>query len=207
MKSFRIQPNDYLQGHRAENIKAYYHTEYTGWRNVGNPDYLNILKNTFNSYSDDILRTAVEQLREALLEDLPQIPMLLGISPLVVCVVPRAKAENFYYPQQQLFRATVQQVIQQIPIFIDGTRYLLRHTNTKTTHFRRPVPNYNNDGPAPYPGITKDTCHISTEVSDKDILLVDDIYTRGVNVDEDAVNALLDAGARSVTFYAVGYTV
>jgi len=84
---------------------------------------------------------------------------------------------------------------------------LLRHTNTRTTHLRKPIPNYNNDGPDPYPRITRDTCDISTEVLDKSILLIDDVYTPGVNVDEDTINALLDAGVRSVTFYAVGYTV
>ncbi len=35
-------------------------------------------------------------------------------------------------------------------------------------------------------------------------MLVDDIYTPSVNVDEDAINALLNAGACTVTFYAVG---
>ena len=41
----------------------------------------------------------------------------------------------------------------------------------------------------------------------KDILLIDDIYTKTVNIDEDAIQALLDNGARSVFFYAIGKTV
>lgn len=36
------------------------------------------------------------------------------------------------------------------------------------------------------------------------VLLVDDIYTPNVNIDEDAINALLNAGAHTVAFYAVG---
>ncbi len=48
------------------------------------------------------------------------------------------------------------------------------------------------------------TCEISPNVKEKDILLIDDIYTPGVNIDEDAVNALLKMGARTVTFYSVG---
>ena len=64
-----------------------------------------------------------------------------------------------------------------------------------------------NDGPLPYKGITKDTCSISNDVNGKDILLIDDIYTHGVDIDEDAIQALLDKGAKSVIFYAIGKTV
>ena len=59
----------------------------------------------------------------------------------------------------------------------------------------------------PYPGITKDTCSISNEVKNKNILLIDDIYTNNINIDEDAIQALLDKGAKSVIFYSVGKTV
>ena len=45
------------------------------------------------------------------------------------------------------------------------------------------------------------------QVKGKDILLIDDLYTRSVNIDEDAIQALLDNGANSVTFYSVGKTV
>jgi len=34
--------------------------------------------------------------------------------------------------------------------------------------------------------------------------LVDDLYTKGVNIDEDAIQALLDKGAKNVVFYSVG---
>lgn len=59
----------------------------------------------------------------------------------------------------------------------------------------------------PYPGITKATCTISEEVRGKDILLIDDLYTEGVNIDEDAIQALLDNGAVSVIFYSLGKTL
>ncbi|MCF6205161.1 MAG: hypothetical protein L3J59_16105 [Methylococcaceae bacterium] len=58
----------------------------------------------------------------------------------------------------------------------------------------------------PYKGITNDTCHISDNVRGRTIILIDDIYTGGVNIDEDAIQALLDKGARSVYFYAIGKT-
>jgi hypothetical protein len=173
----------------------------------GNPDYLNDLKNTYDDSPEYTLKSAQQKLHNTLREDLPQILRLLGFDPLVVCVVPRAKAENEYSPNQQLFRSTVQMVIRQMPGFVDGTGYIRRHTTTRTTHFRKPIPNYVNAGPQPYPGITRDTCEISPHVKGKHVLLIDDIYTPGVNIDEDAINALFNAGAGTVTFYAVGRVV
>ena len=66
---------------------------------------------------------------------------------------------------------------------------------------------YVNDGSVPYVGITNATCNISDDVIGKDILLIDDIYTRTVNIDEDAIQSLIDKGANSVSFYAIGKTV
>lgn len=203
MYQFQVLANDeYL----STNTKAFYHVPYTGMGKPGNPNYLNVLKNTFNTYTQEELQIAVQELRTVLEEDLPQIFRLLGFDSITVCVVPRAKTEDTYHENQQLFRATVQSVIGQTRGFVDGTSFIRRHTNTRTTHFRRPVRNYNNDGPKPYPGITEQTCEISPNVTGKDILLIDDIYTTTVNIDEDAINAMIKKGARTVTFYAVGKT-
>jgi len=199
MHRFQILANDYL----SVNVDAFYHIEYTGMGNLGNPDYLNTLKNTFNDFSEYRLNSAVQELETALREDIPQVRSILCLNNITVCVVPRAKAENSYHPNQQLFRTTVQKVIKEEG-FIDGTHYILRHTNTKTTHLRRTIAGYTNDGPDPYPGITQDTCTISPNIKGMNILLVDDIYTPGVNIDEDCISALLKIGASSVTFYAVG---
>jgi len=169
-----------------------------------NPNYLNDLKNTYNDFSENKLRLAEQELRSVLQVDLPKLRRLLNIDPVAVCVVPRAKVEKRYHANQQLFRATVQSVVNGLSGFVDGTSYLLRHTNTKTTHLRKPIPNYDNDGPEPYPGITEATCTISSEVKNKDVLLIDDIYTPGVNIDEDAIEAIFNAGALTVTFYSVG---
>lgn len=200
MNQFIINANSYL----SKPTTAFFHVPYTRMGNPGNPDYLNDLKNTFNNFSENMLRSAAQELQNALREDLPQISRSLRFNPIVVCVVPRAKAENAYHRNQQLFRSTVQEVIRLVPDLVDGTSYLRRHTNTKTTHLRNPAPNYIDDGPNPYPGITEQTCNISTEIAGKNILLIDDIYTPGVNIDEDAINALLNTGAKTVTFYAVG---
>lgn len=107
MYRFRILANDYL----SISVDAFYHVEYTGMGKPGNPDYLNVLKNTFNDFPDRKLNFAVHQLQIVLREDIPQIRRILGLDTMTVCVVPRAKAENFYHPNQQLFRATVQKIL------------------------------------------------------------------------------------------------
>ena len=140
-----------------------------------------------------------------LLNDLQKISQLLELKSLTVCVIPRAKAN--YLKSQLLFKSTIGNVVNKINSLYNGIDYITRYINTKTTHFKRPIPNYNNDGREPYPGITNDTCEISSEVRGKDILLIDDLYTKTVNIDEDAIQALLNNGANSVTFYSIGRTV
>ena len=200
MIQFQIPANDFL----TTTTNGFYHVPYMGMGSAGNPNYLNDLKNTYNSFSQHKLQSAANELLNVLNEDLPQIYQLLGFDILTICVVPRAKAENAYKANQQLFRKTVQASIDQKHGFADGINYIRRRTNTYTTHLGERAPNYNNDGPEPYPGITERTCDISADAAGKNILLIDDIYTPGVNIDEDAINALLNAGAKTITFYAVG---
>ena len=201
MKQFRIDPNKYLD----LPVTAFYHVPYTKMGYPRNPDYLNVLKNTFNNFPQPKLLSASQELKKALQVDLPDVVQCLNIDSLVVCVVPRAKAQHVYRPNQQLFLATVQEVVQQATCLIDGTVYLHRHTNTKTTHLKNT--NIKNDGLEPFPGITEQTCDISPEIEGENILLVDDIYTPTVNIDEDAIQALCRRGARTVTFYAVGRVI
>ena len=200
MYNFQISENGFL----SKCINGFYHVPYAGMGSAGNPDYLNILKNTYNSYSQAKLQSAAQRLLTVLKEDFIQIYQLLEYNELAVCVVPRSKAENAYGVDQQLFRESVRRAIAQRHEFIDGTKWIIRNINTYTTHLGDKAPNYVNDGPRPYPGITENTCQITADIKDKNILLVDDIYTPNVNIDEDAINALLNGGAQSVTFYAVG---
>ena len=187
-------------------VQGYYHTHYTGYKSIGNPDYLNDLKNTFNSFSKENmgkLDVAIEELNGVLRTDLSQFPKSLTIS-----VVPRSKSENTYEHNQLLFKEVIKDIIGELG-FQDGSNYIIRHTDTKTTHLAHSPrgAQYAGDGSMPYPDITKDTCNISNAVNNKNILLIDDIYTNGVNIDEDAIQALFDKGANSIIFYAVGKTV
>jgi hypothetical protein len=204
MNRFTIESNRFL----SQNIQAFYHTDFFGYGKPNNPDYLNILKNdNHHHWSVNQLNYAANQLRNILLADLPQILQILQLNTLTVCVIPRAKADNTYRANQMLFKSTIQSVVNQLNDFVDGSNYISRQTNTKITHLRRPIEGYVNDGQSPYRGITTDTCNISSNVRGRDILLIDDIYTKTVNIDEDAIQALLNNDARSVTFYAVGQTV
>lgn len=200
MEKFIITPNEFLR----ESIQAYYRYDYIGYEKVGNPDFLNDLKNQFNTSKISVLQNAVNELEKVLQEDLPVIRNLHDIN-LTVCVVPRAKSEDFYTDNQKLFRKVVSNVVDKLYGFENGTKYIIRHTDTRTTHLNRS--GYGGVGEMPYVGITKDTCNISNEVKGKDILLIDDIYTKTINVDEDAIQALLDYGANSVIFYAVAKTI
>ncbi len=204
MKRFIIESNRFLK----QNIQAFYHTDFYGYGKPNNPDYLNIIKNdNHHHWSDYQLNKAANDLRNILGKDFPQLLQLLEFNTLTVCVVPRAKADNTYRADQLRFQSTVQSVVNQLNGFEDGINYIGRHTNTSTTHLRRPIEGYVNDGRSPYPGITIQTCNISSNVRGRDILLIDDIYTKTVNIDEDAIQSLLNMGAGSVTFYAVGKTV
>ncbi|SMN02473.1 hypothetical protein SPONN_1154 [uncultured Candidatus Thioglobus sp.] len=196
MNKFTIYSNkEYLKS----NIEGHYHTDYTGYKNPCNPDYLNDLKNTFGDNSNEKLESARQKLYDVLENDLSQFNRLL-----TVCIIPRSKAENIYTGNQLLFKKAIQHVMWKLG-FNDGSDYLVRHTDTKTTHLAHSQ--YAGNGDMPYPGITKNTCNISNDVKGKDILLIDDIYTGGVNIDEDAIQALFDNGANSIIFYAVGRAV
>lgn len=199
MQQYIVQENSYL----SKSIIGFYHTDYTGYQSAGNPDYVNILKNKNNNYSSYKLNNAVNELKKVLINDLPNILLSLGLKTATVCVVPRAKAKHSYSENQLLFSSTVSDVVEMFGLFNNGVEYITRHTNTRTTHLHR----YDSDGRMPYKGITRDTCDISSNVAGKDIILVDDIYTKTINIDEDVIQSLLDNGAKTVCLYTIAKTV
>ena len=198
MKGFVITANECLK-HKTT---AYYNCDYIRYQAPGNPDFINGLKNQFDSYSASKLSSDAAQLMSILKNDLPAIYQKHGH--LTVCVIPRAKALHTYSGNQLLFRKTIRNFVNaNSGLFSDGIDYIERHTNTRTTHLK----NYDTDGPMPYKGITADTCNVSSYVKGKKILLIDDIYTATVNIDEDAIQCLYDNGASEVIFYAVAKTI
>ena len=203
MNKFIIEANQFL----SRNVPGYFHADFHGAGQPGNPDFLYKLKNDpHHKWSQQHIRYAISDLNAVPGIDLPEIIKQVEASTLTVCVVPRAKTETSYRPNQLLFKATVEVYARSAPGFADGSSFIIRHTNTRTTHLRQPIEGFENDGRMPYPGISLDTCNFSTQIKGRDILLVDDIYTKTVNIDEDMVQALFDNGARSVVFYAIGNT-
>lgn len=205
MTPFTIERNQYL----TQNTQGFYHTDFGGTQLPNNPNYLYKLKNDpHHNWTDYRIQEAQQELLRVLVVDLPDAQNHINKNPITICVVPRAKADNTYNPNQLLFKATVRNAVNALGNnFIDGTNFIERHTNTKTTHLRRPMEGFVNDGSNPYVGITNATCRISNNVIGKDILLIDDIYTMTVNIDEDIIQALISKGANSVSFYAIGKTV
>jgi hypothetical protein len=191
-------------------INAFYHDDYHGGDEfmrdtIGSVEnIITTLKNQFNERSNKFLMQAKDRLIEILRNDLPQILRETGKNSLTVCVIPRAKEETYYTANQMLFKQAVIETISQLNGFSDGSSFIIRHTNTRTTHLDRS--GYGEDGDLPYPGITINTCNISGNVRGKDILLIDDLYTESVNIDEDAIQALISNGATDVLFYSVGKT-
>lgn len=192
-----------------QDITAFYHSSYQGGGNWRLPDTIENLictfKNDVTPYSEQTLNKATNKLAQILNLDLPEILRLSGKQNLRVCVIPRAKRECFYRSNQLYLRETIQSIIQQLDGFTDGTHDIIRHTDTATTHLARS--GNGGKGELPYVGITKDTCHISDDIIGQDILLIDDLYTKTVSIDEDCIQALLDKGAKSVIFYSIGKTL
>jgi hypothetical protein len=187
---------------------AFYHSSYNGggdWALEGTiENMIWTLKNDVDAFPDR-LPQVVKQLYSILTKDLPLIIQQTGKTRLTVCVVPRSKMESYYRKDQLFFRGIISFIVDKLSNFENGTKYIIRHANTRTTHLDRN--GQGGDGNLPYPGITKETCTISDEVYGKDILLIDDLYTKSVNIDEDAIEALYEKGARSVVFYSIGKTL
>lgn len=202
VKGFCFDSNDFL---KFTNIDGFYHKDYfsgKNWDIEGKIEHLIwSLKNDEGCKPSHTLylSTACKRLKNILFRDLPEIKRIIMRDELTVCVVPRAKEGFIYRKDQLLFRQIVSDVVDQMEGFVNGTKYIVRHTSTQTTHLK-------DEGISPYPGITKDTCYISDNVIGKNILLVDDVYTKGVGIDEDAIQALLDKGASNVSFYSIGKT-
>lgn len=221
MNSFTILPNISWYTHPQTNnrvrgkfisksINAFYHSDYQGGNaelreTIGTVEnIITTLKNQFQDKSKDVLIQAGNNLIEILNKDLPKVLQKTGNSNLTICIIPRAKALTNYSQNQLVFKQAVTIAANKMNGFSDGTDYIIRHTDTRTTHLDRS--GYGGNGDLPYPGITKKTCTICDDVKGKDILLIDDLYTETVNIDEDAIQALLDNGANSVVFYSLGKT-
>lgn len=186
-------------------VVAYFHDFYTKWCDLENPvRFLFTLKNDDGTRPHNQISEAMYLLHDILEEDFKLLSALHPEKTFTVCGVPRSKAEGNYRKDQMGLKRTIRHAAL-VAGLRDGLEYLVRTTDTFTTHRKRCVEG-GGMGELPRKGLVHDTCCLSPEIAGKDIILVDDIYTRTVGIDEDAIQAVFDCGARSVTFYAVGYT-
>ncbi len=183
-------------------VDLYFHAHYYGFSSTENTiKYINYLKNDRRTF-DDRIATSEEKAAMVLAVDLSELVNLYG--PLTVCGIPRSKREDVYPSEKMGLKRAIRKAIAMNPLLSDGMDYIVRHTNTLCTH--RSYWGYGGDGEGPRPGLIRDTCHLSSEIAGKNIVLVDDIYTADVGIDEDGVQALFDAGAKSVIMYTFGCT-
>ncbi len=197
MKKFIIKQNKYLD----RNIQGYYNCEYVGYHKSGNPDFINHLKNMTKQYSElDLVKDFIAVYEKAV-KDIEEITQ--GNSNYVICVIPRSKAEKHYAVCQLMFKKAICSIADNLGLE-NGVDAIKRIKDTKTTHDWRLE---HNTGDMPYKDITADTCEINkSAITDKNIILVDDIYTEGVNVAEDCIQTLLNLGANSVILYVLAKT-
>ena len=131
--------------------------------------------------------------------NLPTIKERLNCNTLTIVLAPRAKANQEEWYQQ--LRKTVSDWCEEHVNegFENGCNYIIRHTDTPTTHL--------GEEGVIYPGIIKKTCNVSPEIEGKNILFIDDIYTFAVNIDEDSLQTIMDNKPKTLTFYSVAKTL
>lgn len=214
MQKHTIYANDCLK----KNTKAYYTLNYYPREDNEDTRFILDFKNTFGDIETSVLNDAKIKAEAILKQELASIISEEKLSVCTVVAVPRAKAHDTYLPQQLYLIDAISNVAQSFNNIIDGTTFIERHTNTETTHLPKDLGRKTaqgkiykgenaNDGKKPYCGITKDTCNIDIEhIKGQTIILVDDIYTKNCNIDEDCIQALYDAGAKEVIFYSFAKT-
>ncbi len=199
MKKFYVGENKYLE----QKVLAFYNCDYVGFQKHDNPDFINRLKNMTSQYDELDLVDDFIEVSERFITDMENLFKKNEFKNFTVCVMPRSKKESKYKQCQLMFKKAISSCANKLG-FINGSNAIKRIKDTKTTHNWRLE---NNTGDNPYNGITKDTCKIDlSKIVGQDIILVDDIYTKGVNVIEDCIKYLFDLGAKSVILYVTAKT-
>lgn len=211
LRKFPLQINSFL--HRPS--VCYFVLDYLRYGEPDNPEFILTLKNTFNEKNLAELNRAKQRVRDILIRWTPVVMRDAGLSSCTMVCVPRAKALNTYAEQQLYLLAGVWEAARALPDVRDGTSAIVRTVSTRTTHLHKPVDRVTasgareaNLGSEPYPGITRETCRFDlSKIRGNYIMLIDDIYTAGVNIDEDCIQALYDMGAAGVVLFTLSRTV
>lgn len=211
LRRFCVAKNQFLR----KSVVGYHVLDYFGYGKPGNPQFILTLKNTFCEKKMRELNAAKEEVKKILCKYIPRIMEMEGETDCVLVCAPRAKARNTYAGTQMYLQEGVSEAAWEIEGIEDAADAIVRMKDTRTTHLGETVERVKadgsreaNTGKRPYPGITKDTCKIDRDlIWGETVILVDDIYTPGVNIDEDCIQALYDKGAERVILFALAYTV
>lgn len=161
------------------------------------------LKNQFRTEKISDLQDCSQRIEKEISEGLNFLVQELEVvnQPRVVVAVPRSKS-TFMADQLYLIKAISDAIPQQL--VENGAYFIKRHSDTKTTHLTKTKKgDMSGTGDLPYPGITQNTCILQGNVRGKNVILIDDIYTHGVNIDEDCAQFLFDNGAKNVVLYTL----
>ncbi|GHV59196.1 hypothetical protein FACS1894103_2100 [Campylobacterota bacterium] len=204
---YAITKNDFLN----TEIRGYSHDFYIPVRLGGGETSKIVLKiknisNNKISREIEVAKTEISKIVKFDLDKIIESDRKYRDEQPVVVVIPISKPDNYWDNSQLQFRSAISDGISSSKWIVDGTQYLTRLRATQTTHIAH-LNKPENIGEPPYPGITKDTCGLSNNIENKNIILIDDIYTVGVGIDEDCVRFLLDNGAASVVLYTLGVTI
>lgn len=217
----------------SPSVDAYTSCTYTGYRNPDNPGFINTLKNDKNEEPCDIfLDFGIPSVFQVALSvayklhseiALPGIMRDKGWTDAVVCHVPRAKCFKHYTRRQlHLFDAlrwAIEEVNSSTSYKIeDGIDYLWRRRNRPTSHAHTAnSPNENwlffldKESMVIDPNLSyEESLGINTEaLRGKKVILVDDIYTQGVSIDEMTISEISRrAGVplSDIVLYTLAYT-
>ncbi len=98
MQKYTIVSNEYLN----KDTDAYFRCDYLGFEKQNNPDYINILKNTFGKENYAKLQEAKNLVKTNLHRELSHIIRDINDEDIVICTVPRSKCTNSYINNQLL---------------------------------------------------------------------------------------------------------
>ncbi len=207
-----LWPGSFLK----RNSVCFYVLDYLRFDDPDNPQFILDLKNTFGNESPETLNAARETARDILVRWVPEVMRRMNMQACTMVCVPRAKAFDTYLDTQMYLLKAVSEAARVLAGHgvTDGAGAVRRVVSTRTTHLPERTERItavgdreSNSGDMPYPGITRRTCEIDAGlICGREILLVDDIYTGGVYIDEDCIQALFDAGAARVILFTLSCT-
>lgn len=211
MKKFIVQINNFL---KSGPISAYYHEEYNAeMGKMSNYNgYIHVLNNTYNEKPLEELSAATSELLRILCSDINRVIQEENLSKDVLIIgIPRAQSEESYNDKQLLFRSTIEKASNKLGLICENNS-VIRIKDTKTTHIKKGNVlingKLNSSLVSPYPGLAKDSCYFNEEIlKGKDVILIDDAYTKNANIAEDFIQSLKDLGSNRVIFYCCWYTI